>query len=60
MADEKHVEGGLNRAKGEIKQGVGDLTGDTALKNEGRKDEAKGRLDQVVGDVKDAVKHATK
>ena len=53
----------IDKAKGKIKQAVGDLTGDKKLKREGEDDERKGKVKGVVKDVKHAikdVKHAIK
>jgi uncharacterized protein YjbJ (UPF0337 family) len=53
----------IDKTKGRIKQVVGDLTGDEELKREGEDDEAKGKVEGVVKDVKHAiedVKHAFK
>ena len=47
-----------DKAKGRIKQAVGDLTGNERLKREGEKDELKGQLKGTVEDVKVAVKDA--
>jgi uncharacterized protein YjbJ (UPF0337 family) len=49
-----------NKAKGRIKQAVGGLTGDKALKREGERDEQKGRVEGAVEDVKHAVKGAVR
>ena len=48
------LEGGFDKAKGNVKQGVGDLTGDDQTKAEGMVDEAKGSAKQAWGDLKDA------
>jgi uncharacterized protein YjbJ (UPF0337 family) len=48
------LEGGVDKAKGNVKQGVGDLTGDDQTKGEGMLDEAKGSGKQAWGDLKDA------
>ncbi|HEX7889600.1 MAG TPA: CsbD family protein [Ramlibacter sp.] len=54
----KHqVKGMANRATGEIKQQVGRMTGDTTLEARGHAREAKGRLQQGLGDAKEAVRH---
>jgi uncharacterized protein YjbJ (UPF0337 family) len=47
-----------DRTKGKVKQAVGDLTGDKELKQEGKRDEFKGKLKGAVKDVKGAVKDA--
>ena len=48
----------IDKAKGKIKQAIGDLTGDRKLKHEGERDEAKGKVKGAVEDVKHAVKDA--
>lgn len=49
------IRGTLEEKKGEVKQGVGDLTGDDRLKGEGMLDEAKGKAQNFLGDLKDKV-----
>jgi uncharacterized protein YjbJ (UPF0337 family) len=46
----------LDKAKGKIKQGVGDATGDDKLKGEGVLDELKGHVEGAANEVKDAAK----
>lgn len=48
--------GGLDEAKGRVKQAAGDLTGDKDLKREGKVDEAAGTVKEKVGDVADKAK----
>ena len=48
------LEGGLDEAKGNVKQGVGDATGNDRTKGEGMMDETKGNAKQTWGDLKDA------
>ena len=45
-----------DKVKGDLKQAGGDLTGDKDLKNEGRVDEATGKVKSAVGDVSDKAK----
>ena len=52
------AEGGWDKTKGNVKEGVGKATGDEDLEREGRKDQAKGGVKQAVGHVKDAVDSA--
>ncbi len=56
--DEKRVEGMLDKAKGAIKEGVGNLTGDEKLKAEGKADKAAGAVKNTVGGVKDTARDA--
>ena len=54
----KHqVKGMTNRATGEIKQQVGRMTGDSSLQARGQAREAKGKLQQGLGDAKEVVRH---
>ena len=50
----------VNKSKGTIKQVVGDLTGNDKLKREGKRDEAKGRVEGAVNDVKGQAKRVKK
>ncbi len=50
----------IDKAKGKIKQAAGILGGDKKLQNEGKVDEAKGKLKGAVEDAKHAVKDAAK
>ncbi|ACA18842.1 CsbD family protein [Methylobacterium sp. 4-46] len=52
------VKGAANEAAGNIKQGVGNLTGDEKLKAEGKAQELKGEAQRTVGDAKEGIKNA--
>ena len=58
MVDENRVEGAWDKAKGAVKEGVGNLTGDDKLKAEGQADKLKGETKSTVGGVKDAARDA--
>ena len=58
--DREHVKGAADKAKGAIKEGAGKLSGDKDMETEGKIDKAKGDMHKIAGDVKDAVKDATK
>ncbi len=58
--NKEHVKGAADKAKGSIKEGIGKATGNERLRQEGEIDKAKGDLHKVAGDVKDAVKRATR
>lgn len=47
----------VNKVKGEIKEQVGNATGDRATERDGQKDKLKGKVQEVIGDVKDKLKH---
>jgi len=49
------IEGAAKQAGGKLKEGVGKLTGDAKLKAEGRMDQVKGKVQNVVGRVKDSI-----
>ena len=48
----------IDDAKGRVKEAAGDLTGDQSLKNEGKVDQASGKVKDKVGDAADKVKDA--
>jgi uncharacterized protein YjbJ (UPF0337 family) len=48
----------IDKAKGKVKQAIGDLTGNKELKHEGERDETKGKVEGAVEDVKGAVRNA--
>jgi uncharacterized protein YjbJ (UPF0337 family) len=50
----------IDKSKGKVKQAVGDLTGNKKLKQEGERDELKGRAEGLVKDVKRTIKRAVK
>ena len=54
------VKGVANEAVGNIKQGIGKVTGNDKLRAEGVVQEKKGEVQKAVGDTKDAVKKAIK
>jgi uncharacterized protein YjbJ (UPF0337 family) len=54
------VKGELNQAKGSVKQAVGKAVGNERLQAEGAADKTAGAVQKKVGDVKDAVKTATR
>ncbi|WP_336492142.1 CsbD family protein [Methylobacterium nigriterrae] len=54
--DKDRVEGSATNLGGKVKEGAGKLTGDEKLKNEGVADQVKGKVQNAVGGVKDALK----
>lgn len=50
--------GHAQKTKGEIKSAAGEITGDKALKREGKKDEVVGGVKSAASDLKGAVKDA--
>jgi uncharacterized protein YjbJ (UPF0337 family) len=55
MADDK-VEGKIDQASGNVKEGVGKVTGDDDLKNKGKAQQVEGDVKEGFGKVKDAIK----
>ena len=60
MPDHDRIEGAAKNIGGQIKEGVGKLTGDEKLKAEGRADQVEGKVQNTVGGIKDAVRDADK
>jgi uncharacterized protein YjbJ (UPF0337 family) len=58
--DKEHVKAAADKAKGAVKDTVGKATGNEKLRAEGKFDKAKGAAHEAAGNVKDAVKHASK
>jgi uncharacterized protein YjbJ (UPF0337 family) len=54
--DKDRVEGSATNLGGKVKEGAGKVTGDEKLRNEGLADQAKGKIQNAVGSVKDALK----
>jgi uncharacterized protein YjbJ (UPF0337 family) len=54
--DKDRVEGSATNMGGKVKEGAGKLTGDEKLKNEGVMDQVKGKVQNAVGGIKDALK----
>lgn len=56
MADD--LEGKVTHLAGKIKEGIGDLLGDRAVKREGRLDQMEGRAEQDAARAEDAMQDA--
>ena len=54
------VKGGLEKAKGSVKQAAGKAVGNQRLQTEGAADKTSGAVQKKVGDVKEAAKTITK
>lgn len=52
----QHIKGAGNEIKGKVKQEVGHFTGNASVEGEGIVDRVKGKIQESVGDIKDAVK----
>jgi uncharacterized protein YjbJ (UPF0337 family) len=51
-------DGSVDKAKGNLKEAGGDLTGDDSLKREGQVDQGSGKVKDAIGGVTDKVKDA--
>ena len=56
MADHDRIEGSAKNMGGKIKEGAGQLTGDSKLQAEGKADQVEGKVQNAVGGVKDSLK----
>jgi uncharacterized protein YjbJ (UPF0337 family) len=54
--DKKNLEGGLDKAKGKIKETVGVATGDRELEGEGKLENLKGKVKDVAGNIREGIK----
>ena len=54
--DKDRVKGSATNLGGKAKQTAGKATGDEKLKGEGVADQVKGKVQNVVGGIKDAIK----
>jgi uncharacterized protein YjbJ (UPF0337 family) len=54
--DKDRVKGSATNLGGKVKEGAGDVTGDKKLKSEGVADQVKGKVQNAVGGIKDAIK----
>jgi len=57
--DDDRTEGSAKQIGGEMKEGAGKLFGDEEMKNEGRADQAEGKLQNAWGSAKDEVRDAS-
>ena len=55
-SDDDRAKGAARDLGGKVKEGLGKLTGDRQLESEGNLDQAKGKGQQALGDLKDALK----
>jgi uncharacterized protein YjbJ (UPF0337 family) len=56
--DKDRIEGAGKQIKGAVKEGVGKVTGDEKLKDEGKADKVEGKVQNTVGGIKDKVRDA--
>lgn len=58
--DKDRIAGSAKEAKGAAKEAIGKVTGDAKLRADGKTDKAEGKVQNVIGGVKDAVRDALK
>ncbi len=56
MVDKDRVEGSAKNLGGKIKEAAGKMTGDEKMKREGQTDQVAGKVQNVVGGVKDKLR----
>jgi len=56
MVDNDRVKGSAEQAKGKAKEWAGKATGDAKTEGEGKADQVKGKVQNTVGGLKDAVR----
>ena len=56
MVDNDRVEGSVKNLGGKIKEAAGKVTGDEKLKREGQTDQVAGKVQNVVGGIKDKLR----
>ena len=54
--DKDRVKGSATNMGGKAKEAAGSLTGDCKLKGEGKMDQGKGKIQNAIGGIKDAIK----
>lgn len=54
--DSDRVKGSATNMGGKVKEGAGKVTGDDKLRSEGVVDQVKGKVQNAVGGIKDALK----
>jgi len=54
--DEDRMEGSGKKIKGNLKEGAGDMLGDSKMKSEGKADKAEGKIQNAIGGIKDTLR----
>jgi uncharacterized protein YjbJ (UPF0337 family) len=54
--DKDRVDGAIKQGTGKVKEAAGKALGDEKLKGEGKADQVKGKVQNVVGGVKDQMR----
>jgi uncharacterized protein YjbJ (UPF0337 family) len=58
--DKDRIQGGIEQAKGKVKEVAGKVTGDTKTEAEGKGQQAAGKVQNTVGGLKDKAREALK
>ena len=58
--DKDRVRGSAKQVKGAVKETIGRVVGDSKIASEGKADKAEGKVQNVIGGLKDAVRDAVK
>lgn len=58
MGAGERMEAGWDKAKGKVKEGIGDMTDNEKMEAEGKMNQAEGEIKETKEDVKDSVKDA--
>jgi uncharacterized protein YjbJ (UPF0337 family) len=56
VMDKDRIKGSATTIGGKAKEAAGNITGDAKLKSEGQADQAKGKIQNAFGGIKDAIK----
>ena len=54
--DKDRIEGSLEQAKCKVKEVAGKVTGDSKTEAEGKADQLKGKVQNTIGGIKDAIR----
>jgi len=60
MVDKNRVDGSAKNIGGKVKEGIGNVTGDSKMQTEGKADQVEGKIQNAIGGIKDSVKDAFK
>jgi uncharacterized protein YjbJ (UPF0337 family) len=60
LMDKDRIEGIARQVKGNIKEGIGKITGDAKMEAEGKADKNVGKLQNAAGGLKDTARDALK
>jgi uncharacterized protein YjbJ (UPF0337 family) len=58
--DKDRIAGAMKKAKGNLKEAVGKVTGDAKTEAEGKAERAEGQMQSAAGGIKDALRDATR